>query len=368
VTVRATDASEKFRLEADQIVAAYWVIQPHRLFVSRWCRNGINGKAIVSSKSKHVAIIGAGIAGLAAAHRLWQSGPQVTLFEKSRGVGGRMATRRINELHFDHGAQYFTANGSRFRAMAEQWKAEGHADEWFDGAFVGLPGMTAPARALAAGHAIVSGCQIARVQHEDRGWSVHTVDGSVETPGNGYFTAIILAVPAPQAVALAASAGVSLPELEMVRYTPCWALMLAFSESLGLAADRIRPHDYVIDWIARNSSKPGRPGDRETVVVHAGADWSRQHLELSPDAAAGEIAARFRDITGIDATPSFSAAHRWRYALVERSAGAKFLWNAGERLSACGDGCLGPHVEAAFDSGEALADAVMQTLEVDVVV
>jgi NAD(P)-binding Rossmann-like domain len=138
---------------ADQIVAAHWVIQPHRPFVSCLCPNEINGKAMVSGKSKHVAIIGAGIAGLAVAHRLGQSGPRVTLFEKGRGVGGRMATRGISELQFDHGAQYFTVKGDRFRAMAKQWKAAGHADDWFDGAFVGLPAMAAPARALAAGHA-----------------------------------------------------------------------------------------------------------------------------------------------------------------------------------------------------------------------
>jgi renalase len=96
---------------------------------------------------RRVAVIGAGIAGLAAAQRLKRSGAVVTLFEKSREVGGRMATRRIDDLQFDHGAQYFTATGDGFDALVEQWRTAGHVTEWFDGAFVGTPRITAPARA-----------------------------------------------------------------------------------------------------------------------------------------------------------------------------------------------------------------------------
>lgn len=317
--------------------------------------------------SKQIAIIGAGIAGLAAAQRLKQSGISVTVFEKSRGVGGRMSTRRIDDLQFDHGAQYFTACGDRFHALVGQWRSAGHADEWFDGAFVGLPGMTAPARAMAQGHVLVGGCQVTALRRDDIGWSIYTVDGLVETPGNGRFAAVILAVPAPQAVSLAASTGAALPGLETAYYAPCWALMLAFSQPLALCADRIRPYDDVIDWIARNGSKPGRSQEKETVVVHAGPEWSREHLECSPEAAAHAIVARFKDITGISAQPYLCAAHRWRYALVERVAGAAFLWNEGARLGACGDWCLGPRVECAFDSGEAIAHGILQTLEAHLV-
>ena len=92
---------------------------------------------------KQIAVIGAGIAGLAAAQRLKKPELGITLFEKSRGLGGRMATRRVEDLQFDHGAQYFTAKGPRFSAMVMQWGEDGHADEWFDGAFVGSPGMAA---------------------------------------------------------------------------------------------------------------------------------------------------------------------------------------------------------------------------------
>lgn len=200
---------------------------------------------------KQIAVIVAGIAGLAAARILRQSGFVTTLFEKSRGLGGRMATRRVEDLQFDHGAQYFTAKGPRFSAMVRQWGENGHADEWFDGAFVGSPGIKAPARAMAEGHTIVAGGQVAAIRKEEAGWSIYDPSGLVKTPGNGSFSAVILAVPAPQAAPLAASAGVDLLELAKVRYAPCWALMLAFSERLSLLDDRVKPQDDAIAWIAR---------------------------------------------------------------------------------------------------------------------
>jgi renalase len=317
--------------------------------------------------SRRIAVIGAGIAGLAAARRLKRSGADVTLFEKSRGVGGRMATRRIDDLQFDHGAQYFTATGDGFNAVVEEWRTVGHVAEWFDGAFVGTPRMTAPARAMAEGHPIVSACPVAALQRDRRGWSVHGADGFIETPGNGAFCAVILAVPAPQAVPLAAAAGAHLPGLEAVRYAPCWALMLAFAEPVGPRADRLRPHDDAVAWIARDAGKPGRR-NAETFVIHASPDWSRAHLEWPADEVASALLARFLAIVGVSAVPSFSVAHRWRYALVEQAAGSAFLWDGRTRIGACGDWCLGPRVEAAFDSGDALGAAVLQSLEMDLVV
>jgi len=305
------------------------------------------------------------MAGLAAARRLKQHDLDVTIFEKSRSVGGRMATRRVDELRFDHGAQYFTIKDSRFGAMVNEWQAAGHAQEWFEGAFVGTPGMTAPARAMADGFSILNRCQVTGMRRNENGWALFDEAGLVDTPDNGRFAAVILAIPSPQAAPLAAAAGVALAGLETVRYAPCWALMLAFSPVLELPGDRISPQDHAISWIARNSSKPDRKPAVDTFVVHATPDWSRRHLELSAEAAAKKLTEQFERVTGIDAQPAFSAAHRWRYALVEQTAGSAFLWDRNARLGACGDWCLGPRVEAAFDSGNALGAAVIHTLGAD---
>lgn len=311
-----------------------------------------------------VAIIGGGMAGLAAARRLRAAGIEPIVFDKSRGLGGRMATRRVDDLQFDHGAQYFTARGPRFRALVEEWRAAGKAGEWLEGGFVGTPAMTAPARAMADGLAVVGGCAVTALARGPAGWTVIAAGGVVEAPGNGAFAAVVLALPAPQVGPIAATAGIAFALLASVRYAPCWALMLAFDTPLSVGWDHLKSDQGPVAWVARNATKPGRGGGRETLVVHAAPDWSRRNLEMTPDVAAAELEPHWRAATGITATPRFAAAHRWRYALVEETAGAPFLFDEASRLGACGDWCLGPRVEAAFDSGEAMAEAVLASLEV----
>lgn len=305
------------------------------------------------------------MAGLAAARRVGMAGGSCTIFEKSRGLGGRMATRRAGDLQFDHGAQYFTARGAAFRALVAEWRTTGVAALWGnDSSFVGTPGMTAPTRALAAGHTIVRDTLVTSLTRDSDGWTVTTQAADGAASGTGRFEAVILAIPAPQAVPLAAMAGVTFPEVERVRYAPCWALMLAFDQPIGGLADRVTFEDGPIRWIATDSSKPGRNSDKTTFVIHASPDWSRRNLERTADDAASDLTRHLMSLTGVFADPVHVSAHRWRYAQVEEAAGIDCQWNADARLGACGDWAIGPRVEAAFDSGEAMAAAILSTMDV----
>lgn len=313
---------------------------------------------------EHVAIIGAGMAGLSAARVLRGAGVRCTLLDKSRGLGGRMATRRAGDLQFDHGAQYFTAKGERFRQLVAEWRAAGCAAEWFEGAFVGTPGMTAPARALAQGCEIVTGCEVKALRRDGAGWTILTADGPADAPGNSLFSAVIMALPAPQIEPLAASAGLAFESLRDVRYAPCWALMLAFERRMDIAWTRLRRDGDDVAWIARDATKPARAADaRETFVIHASAAWSRRNLECAPAQAAEMLLALFREATGVREAPAFAAAHRWRFALVEATAKTPFLWDEAARVGACGDWGVGPRVEAAFESGEGIARAFLAATE-----
>ncbi len=86
------------------------------------------------------AVIGGGMAGLAAARRLVGAGCEVRLVDKSRGVGGRMATRRAEGHQFDHGAQFFTARGDGFSREVEALVAAGGVAGWGEVGYVGTPG------------------------------------------------------------------------------------------------------------------------------------------------------------------------------------------------------------------------------------
>lgn len=311
---------------------------------------------------RNVAIIGAGMAGLSAAERLRAAGHGVVLFEKSRGFGGRMATRRSGDFQFDHGAQYFTARGADFFRQIAQWQTQGLVAEWGPGSYVGRPGMTAPARAMGKHHISIMQALVTRLERSRHGWCVMDEHGTIEAPHNGTYDAVILAVPAPQAEPLARSAGAHLPQLAQAQYAPCIALMLAYEpETRATTENWMRPDDSIIGWIAKNSSKPGRPHDTQTWVVHARPDWSRAHLDQDPQISGETLHAHFRALTGIDAAPLYSSAHRWRYALVEQEIGLPCIFDENVMIGACGDFCLGPRVEAAFDSGRAMGDVLAES-------
>lgn len=307
---------------------------------------------------KKIAIVGAGMAGLAAARRLEETGIGCTVIEKSRGPGGRMATRRVDGLQFDHGAQYFTARGTRFQSRVTEWQSQGAVAEWTPGRWVGTPRMTAPARSLAEGLRVIRDCRITSLEGEPGHWRL-TADPGSDALGKGEsFDAVILAIPAPQAIPLAASAGVRFPELERVRYAPCLTLMLAFERPTGLLEHALTPSDGPVAWIARNGTKPGRTGSPETLVVHATPEWSRRHIDADPGTTAEILLDALRPHIG-DTRPVFQSVHRWLYARVEQTAGEPFLWDPRRKVGACGDWAGGPRVEAAFDSGDALATAVI---------
>jgi predicted NAD/FAD-dependent oxidoreductase len=298
-----------------------------------------------------IAIVGAGLSGLAAAAELTRRGHAVTLIDKSRGVGGRMATRRAGDLAFDHGAPAVQPRGDRFTEVVRGWQAAGLAAPWDDGV-TGVPGMTAPARALAAPHRLLSERTVTALVPGTDGWRLTCAEGTTEGP----FAAVLLAIPAPQAAPLLPG----FPELARVRYAPCWALM-AVAEAAPFAAPALRDAGPFA-LIARNATKPGRAAAPETLVAHATADWSRAHLELDRDAVRDRLSAALAEVTG--AAPMEATAHRWRLARVEQDAGVPCLWDAGQRLGACGDWASGGDAEGAFLSGEALAQAVDAAFQV----
>lgn len=272
-----------------------------------------------------------------------------------------MATRRAGNYQFDHGAQYFTAKRERFRAVVADWRAAGVTAFWGDDRNVGTPGMSAPARALADGINVVHGLEVsALLCAGDGGWTVRAADPGA-SPKPRSFDAVILAVPAPQAVPLAITAGVMVDGLADVRMAPCWALLIGDGRSPYIPGGSMRPNDPVIAWIA-DTSKPGRSTAGGSLVVHATPEWSCANLELAPEAVAVALLERARELVGIDPSPTCLVAHRWRFALVEQTAGSPCLWNAEARLGVCGDWCIGARVEAAFDSGEAMARVVSNSL------
>jgi len=306
-----------------------------------------------------IAIIGAGMAGLSCADALVAQGHSVKLFDKARGSGGRMSTRRIatalGEASFDYGAQYFTARDADFMRLVSEWSVRGLACRWpaaGSDAWIGLPGMNAVVRDMAARHDTHYGRMVQGIARADRGWRL--VGEHIEPES---FDAVLLAVPAEQAATLLGPIDLGMARQALAaRSQPCWTGMFAFYDRLPTETATLRNHG-VISWAARNNAKPGRDGP-ESWVVQASGSWTSEHMGTDPERVEKLMLAELGVALHLEiGSPIASAVHRWRYAMSAGS-GDGALWNAALAIGVCGDWLLGPRVECAWLSGKALAGAL----------
>ena len=317
-----------------------------------------------------IAVIGAGAAGLSCARELARAEAKVTVFEKSRGLGGRLGTRRQGDFAFDHGAQFLTARSRPFVRYLEIAARAGVVERWsprileddrswdapIEDWLVGRPGMSAVVRPMTRNIELQTGVGVHELILSQRGWELQTDSGRQ----NAIFDAVAVAVPAPQALTLLGPHGRAFRHLGRVRMSPCWAGMFAFDQPLDAGADARRWTRGPLTWAACDSSKPRRPAGPQCWVVHASADWSREHLESDAREVAQQLLHEFAN--SLDRrlrAPVHLQAHRWRHARVEQPLGLPCLVDEEISAGACGDWCVAPRVEAAFESGRALAHSLL---------
>lgn len=332
---------------------------------------------------RDVVIIGAGMAGCAAARALRDAGAEALILEKSRGAGGRLATRRAalddgTPLTFDHGAPVFGAHGAGFAAIVQEAEQAGAAARYAldpsavarEPGWVGAPAMNAIVKWLAADLRIETGARASDLARTSRGWRIHLEDGAAIDAAR-----VVCAVPAPQASALIAAGEPALAAyIDEAAYAPQWTLMAAFDapppapdapprRTLS-GASSAPPFSISI----LNNEKPGRPDAPLCWTLHADAAFSRERLEVDAGTVRADLLAAFRAMTGALA-PVYAAAHRWRYARVAKGLGESFLHTDDHSLLCTGDWLgwragdadlsHGRDVERAFLSGVSAASAIL---------
>lgn len=314
----------------------------------------------------NIAIIGAGLAGLTLAQSLSPS-HAVAVFEKARGPGGRMSTRRATPYAFDHGAQYFTAETQLFRDFLKPLEAAGLIATWpsaiqleagakisSKAKYIAVPGMNAICKSLAADLDVRLGCEIQTVERSKDGWRLQAANGDTVGP----FDWVISTAPAPQTERLFPASFAELEALKQVEMQGCFALMLGFEAPLDLPWRALKSGEPPIGWIALNSEKPGRES-AYSLLIQSNNSWAQQHLEDASDAVKSTLLQAASDLAGTDLSCApHQALHRWRYAATKTPAAKPFLMDGDLQIAACGDWCQGGKVEAAFLSAAALADAL----------
>lgn len=325
---------------------------------------------------KRIAIIGAGISGLTIAQRLTEYA-EVVVFEKARGVGGRMSTRYAEPFYFDHGTQFFTARGKAFQRFIAPMISDGliapwegkvitlEADKkvtdrlWFEPHYVAVPHMNSLCKYMARELEIRMNTEVAPLgeKHQD-GWHLMDKDGAAL----GVFDWVISTAPPVQTQRLF---GGAVQALEDVKLLACYTLMFGFNRPWKKSWIGAKVHASPIEWIAVNSSKPQRNDAITSLVVHSSNAWAEAHADDNMKEAEQFLRAEFESVSGIDtADADYVSCHRWRYAIVDDAPRElqPFMDDA-LGIASAGDWCSASRIEDAWCNATALADDVVKLLK-----
>lgn len=318
-----------------------------------------------------IAIIGAGLSGLITAKMLADHA-SVTVFEKARGVGGRMSTRYTDNHIFDHGAQYFTLKQAASKTLLYRELQEGTVDRWNaaqavlkgaeeqslslwqDGSprYVAAPNMNSLAKSLARGADVRLSTKITRIEGEPGKWRLLGEDKA----DLGTYSWVIVSAPAPQTAELMPACFAKRDAVASAEMKGCYTLMVGLVENPDISWQAARISESPLAWIAINNSKPGRM-DLGSVVLQASNDWSQALLEADQNWVREELLREGSQIIGTDLTAApLIQMHRWRYANVVKPASRSLLLDPDNQLAACGDWCIEGRVEGAIESAIMLAE------------
>jgi renalase len=307
-----------------------------------------------------VAVIGAGLAGLVCAQGLRQRGYSVVVVEKSRGLGGRLATRRLPGAWADHGVRGLEVQGDLTRQLIQMLCDQVILGAW-EGKYVSPVGITAVAKFLATGLEIERGKRVESSAYTNQIWNL-TLEAD-EKPVMA--KAIVMAIPAPQALALLEPLDLSSEFLETLRsvtFDPCLTAIATYAAPSINRPWTAYPPDPDIAWISLESTKPPE-SPYPVLVVQSTAAFAHQHLESEDLQSIGHhLLARAANFIPPLGDPDLVQVHRWRYGFARQFLTEKYLSEASVPLVCAGDWCGGNQVESALQSGLAAAEAIANRL------
>ncbi len=323
-----------------------------------------------------VAIIGAGMTGASAAHWLSEAGAKVHVFDKARGAGGRMTSKRIAEdCYLDMGAQYFTARDPDFKNQVATWQAEGFVAPWQftpyryqealvlsaddECRYVGLPTMQQPVKQLLSAIELTTEFTVTDVKQTEHGtWQLAGAEGLIAQD----FDAVLITVPPVQASALLSHFPSLQQQIPLQALKPCWAVVLTLNEAEPHPATGIFVQSGDLRWLCQLQDKPER-SQQSQWLLHFSQAFTEQHLTATPEFL---TAAATLELTKILATPvkvAHSVCHRWLYATVDATQTAPgIIHDDAYSLWLAGDWSFGGRIENAWLAGRAAAKQLWETL------
>lgn len=320
---------------------------------------------------EQVIVVGAGISGVMLARSLQTAGVNVTLLEKSQGFGGRMATRRWDDQRFDHGAQYFRIRSQQVRNALRPLREAGVIALWPGGSdsdvgeerWIGRPGMSAVARALAGDLRVIHGARVSEAEADPEGWNVLLEDG-----GELRCRVLALTAPVPQSLGILRSAlnemnPVVRLRLEGIGYDPAYALLAKLEgPASGAWRSGLQLSDERIAWVADSQSKlrPGEDGDG-ALVAHSTPHFAREREHEEREVVADLMAKSVEALLGVALREQ--RAHWWKFASPSSRLAERALWSGAPSPAVfCGDAFGEGMVEGALLSGMAASELALSQL------
>ena len=344
-------------------------------------------------------VIGAGIAGLTAASCLNKAGKAVAVFEKARGTGGRLSSKRVvntsttdNDtfMAFDLGSASLVASSTDFAEALEAWHQRGAVALWFKDDsekihYVGTPRNSAVTRYLSKDLECHFSTRVTDVEYIDGLWHVFT-EGSHSSQGHSsqhhssqrpqktllaISHNVIIAAPPQQAIDLLPNDSTLQNSLSEVKVDPQWVMGVQTDTELANLQCLQYPDSDIIASISLESSKPGRTSGQSSLAtindekadvvlqVQATAAWTQNHLDLSSEQVSSKLMVELERLTQQPINTLNCYSHRWLYSRIAQSAGIKqgYLWDE-KGLGLIGDYINNDYegIESAWFSGKQLAD------------
>lgn len=328
------------------------------------------------SESVSCIIVGGGITGLITATILQRRGINVTVLDKGKGIGGRLATRRIShessiEGVFDYGAQYFSVSNPQFQIWVDDWLNQGVIKEWCQGfpkgnrsaygvsdgkpRYCGVGGTRNIVQYLAQGLDVHTNAKVVDIGYDSQ-WLVKTEDAH-QYLGD----MLLLTLPVPQALDLLDASLMVLPlderfALENITYHRCIAVLALLEKPSNIPAPGgIALEDNYVSWLADNHQKGISP-DGYAVTLHASTSFSDDYWESDDDEIAYKLLSAAADY--LDSSVIKYRVHRWRYSLPKTFHVEPYLALSEIPLIMAGDGFVAPNIEGAVLSGIAAGELI----------
>ena len=319
-----------------------------------------------NNKISSCLIIGGGITGLIIATILQRNKIKVTVLDKGRGIGGRLATRRIKEGVFDYGSQYFSVKNPQFQKWVDEWLQEGIIKEWCrqfspeedsKPHYRGVISNRAIAKYLARDLNAYTSTKVTKLSYQDSQWLIKTEKGD-RYQGE----MLIMTPPVPQTLALLENSNITIPvdiknSLEQITYYQCIAVLALLSKpSKILSPGGVSLETEPLVWIGDNYQKGISP--RYAVTLHATPQFSETHYSSDDETIANLLFKAASDWLN-DSVIEYQV-HRWRYSLPRTFYHQPYCALSELPLVMAGDAFVAPKIEGAVLSGIAAADYVLQ--------